>query len=110
MIQLDATGKRVMLTALRDAAAEVALQVGDAEPANERYARVPCAEWEVTDDQLVGRECTFMFSGPVGRVTGYQVLSANGECLFSEQFENAYDFSEYGGRLRVVPIITLTNQ
>ena len=109
MIQLEATGRRVMLTALRNAAAQVALQVGDAEPVNERYARVPCSAWDVTDDQLVGAECAFMFSGPVGMVTGYKVLDASGECLFAEAFERPYDFSEYGGRLRVVPIITLTN-
>lgn len=110
MIMLEAPGRRLMLTALRDAAAQVALQVGDAEPVNERYSRVACTAWEVTDDQLVGSECAFMFSGPVGMVTGYHVLDAEGQTLFSEAFSKPYDFSEYGGRLRVVPIITLTNQ
>lgn len=110
MIQLEATGRRVMLTALRNAAAQVALQVGDAEPVNERYSRASCGDWQVTDDQLVGAECAFMFSGPVGMITGYKVLDVAGECLFAEAFAKPYDFSEYGGRLRVVPIITLTNQ
>lgn len=110
MIELEATGRRVMLSALRDAAAQVALRVGDAEPTNERYARVQCGGWEVTDDQLVGGECAFMFSGPVGLITGYEVLDADGQTLFCEDFAQPYDFTEYGGRLRVVPIITLTNQ
>ena len=110
MIQLEASGRRVMLTALRNAAAQVALRVGDAEPVNERYTRVSCSAWDVTDDQLIGAECAFMFSGPVGMITGYEVLDADGQTLFSEAFAKPYDFSEYGGRLRVVPIITLTNQ
>lgn len=110
MIGLEATGRRLMLSALRDAVAQVALRVGDAEPVNDRYARATCSGWEVTDDQLLGRECVFLFSAPVGMITGYQVLDGEGQVLFSEDFAKPYDFSEYGGRLRVVPIITLTNQ
>lgn len=109
MIHLEADGRRTMLMALRNAASQVALKVGDSEPANERYARASCGDWQVTDEQIVGSECAFMFSGPVGIVTGYEVLDVNGDCLFWETFDRPYDFTEYGGRLRVVPIITLNS-
>ena len=109
MIELTETGRRLLLAALRSASTQIGLQVlsddGFAEPQNERYARIDAGpeSWVSTDSKIAGPSVEFMFSAPVGMVSGWFVADSAGDPLFIDRFPRPYDFSQFGGRLRVLP-------
>ncbi|CAB4122796.1 hypothetical protein UFOVP32_70 [uncultured Caudovirales phage] len=110
MITLEPNAKQLMLEALAVACAEVGLYVGTDEPQNESYARAPVrlADWAVNDKGMAHAALEFLFSGPIGQITGYFVVNGSGKTLFCENFAKPYDFSEFGGRFRVIPAITIS--
>jgi len=114
MIELTETGRRLILAALRSASTQIGLHVlsddGFSEPKNERYARIDAGpeSWVSTDTKIAGPTVEFMFSAPVGMVSGWFVADSSGEPLFVDRFKRPYDFSQFGGRLRVLPAFEIT--
>lgn len=113
MIELEDKGRLVVLAALRAASHQVGLSVvsgsGLAEPANERYRRVdaPPEAWAIAGNRLAGATCEFLFSGPVGMVAGWFLVDAAGDVILRERFSQPYDFTLFGGRLRVLPVFEI---
>lgn len=111
MIELEDKGRTVVLAALRAASRQVGLTVagGQAEPGNERYRRVdaPPEAWAIAGNRLAGATCEFLFSGPVGMVDGWFLVDDAGDVILRERFPQPYDFSLFGGRLRVLPVFEI---
>lgn len=110
MIELTEIGHRVVLAALRSASSQIGLLIeamdGEQdEPRDSRYARVKAGPeyWRETGNSIEGATLEFSFAAPVGMVTGWFVANAAGQRILVDVFDEPYDFSTFGGRLKVTP-------
>ena len=67
------------------------------------------ADWRIDADLGLAQHAKveFLFTAPPGLVRGYLVTDIGGSVVWASPFENARDFSEFGGRLGIIPTIRL---
>ncbi len=114
MIELTEIGHRVVLSALRSASSQIGLLInavdgGPDEPLDSRYERIKAGPeyWRETVDSIEGTTLEFSFAAPVGIVTGWFMANAAGQRIFVDVFDEPYDFSKFGGRLKVTPAFAI---
>ncbi len=127
MIVYSTEGIRIILQAITYPAAEIGLMIEDAdlergsvrgsdvkEPSVKGYERQTLrpSDWRIDDNLSAAThsKVTFDFAGPPGVIYGYFVLKTTGEVLFSERFQRPFDFSEFGGRIGIIPTLRLRNK
>jgi hypothetical protein len=127
VIVYSTEGARIILQAITYQAAEIGLFIEDAdleavtvrgsdvkEPSVKGYERQTLrpSDWRI-DDALSASthsKVVFDFTGPPGMLYGYFVVKTTGEILFSERFQRPFDFSEFGGRIGIIPTLRLRNK
>lgn len=123
MIVIDEHGFTVMLRALVSTVARLHLftnppggKPGEVlaetfiEPATADYAprEVGLGSWTFGDRSAKCAECLFEFKKAFGdSVHGWYATDAAGLVVLKERFEKPINFTEFGGRVRVSPTLTL---
>ena len=125
MIVWMKSGNAAVLQALTTRAAFLGLYGGNATPTSEMtsgadlgelapstgYSRVDVkpADWRIDADLGLAQHARveFLFTGPPGIVRGYLITDVGGTLLWAAPFDNARDFSEFGGRLGIIPTLRL---